>query len=233
MKSYKITLKGKVSMLVLAVAASMLVISILTVWSSVTSRPPAPSPSPSPVVSKEPILPSHLVVPDPPSQSETPPMTESVPTEPTLPLDSPPTTGQPTGAVTPDTTPSFGVVPTPATPTPPVPSARASVLFDTGKSVLKLAEKSALNDFLSAAGDSYPDLIIVIEGHASPLETDAADKAPDLALARAKAISEYLQAQGVPFDRILPVGSRDRNADPDQMSVWQRADLYYIESHNK
>lgn len=85
-----------------------------------------------------------------------------------------------------------------------------SVLFDSGEATLKESAKAALNKLAAAIKKQYPGKPVRVEGHtdSDPI-VRTRDKWEDnlaLSLARAAAVSRYLEAQGVSAKLITTSG---------------------------
>jgi outer membrane protein OmpA-like peptidoglycan-associated protein len=82
----------------------------------------------------------------------------------------------------------------------------SAILFDTGKSKLKPASKQDLAEFAKVLKE-YKDTDLVVEGHTDSKGKKALNK--KLSLARAKAVTALLEAEGVAPGRMDALGLAD------------------------
>jgi peptidoglycan-associated lipoprotein len=83
--------------------------------------------------------------------------------------------------------------------------------FDYGKSALRDEDKPVLNDFVAVIHKHNDGVLVTVEGFTDAAGTGSYNH--KLGLKRAKAVRDYLVAQGLPADRVRAVSygkSRDR-----------------------
>lgn len=118
---------------------------------------------------------------------------------------------------------------------------REELLFDSGRAHLRPTTESVLNDIASLVKENGQSLRVVVVGHT---DDRAVTKKPGsdiwannfhLSTARANAVSDYLQAAGVPAQQITVQGQGEyqpvaANLSPDERKWNRRVELYLMRS---
>lgn len=116
---------------------------------------------------------------------------------------------------------------------------REELLFDSGRAHLRSTTESVLNELAAMVKEHGPALRVVVVGHT---DDRAVTKKPGseiwannfhLSTARANAVSDYLQAAGVPAQQITVQGQGEHqpiasNASPEERKWNRRVELYLV-----
>lgn len=97
---------------------------------------------------------------------------------------------------------------------------KSDILFDSGKSDLKPAAKTSINE-LAAIMKKYPENVLTIRGYTDDTGTDKVNT--PLSQARAKAVSEQLISQGIPAPTVTSLGMGPANPIDDAKTKEARA----------
>ncbi|WP_208174545.1 OmpA family protein [Hymenobacter negativus] len=111
--------------------------------------------------------------------------------------------------------------------------------FDTNRAALQPSGRAHLNDFLKEIrAVSMNGTVIVVQGHAEPLEVPTGYPKPEkylngLGRERAKAVCAYLEKNGISRNKLLIIsyGSRHPaapNTSPEYQLLNRRAELYIV-----
>lgn len=224
MKGYKLTSRGVWALSLFLLAVLMIFMSAFTFLSN---NPQGKDPffSPSPPAVFPGVSTQSSDTPDDSSDPSNSDVPDFLP-DPALVSDLTPDSAPDTAATStrPAKTPD-------ASPVPTEPGSYQALVFSLSKATLTMDTYQDLGDFLSeaASAGAWEDSILVIEGRAWSNEAAAEGEVRALANARAQAVYEYCQSQGIKKDQMITVA----NALGDAPAVISGVALRFVPKKGK